>query len=290
MIKALFTSDLHGNEFKYEFLFENIVKHVPEAVFIGGDILIPFSKIKDQISGKSDSFLNDYLRVELLKLKERLRNKYPEIYVIMGNDDNKFSEEILDSKMFEGLLHYCHFKKLKFKNWEVVGYNFVPPTPFMNKDWEKFDVSRFVDVGCLAPFDGYHDPSIPEYDLKFSTIKEDFETLFDEVDTSKLILLAHTPPYKSKLDRADLDGVMVDHVPLDVYIGSIALQRLLEKQKFYLTLHGHVHESTRLTGDYQDTIGENLSMNGASEHNEASIILFDLENPTESTRLTKLKP
>ncbi len=289
MIRALLTSDLHGNKFKYNYLFEKIREIEPEVVFIGGDILLPFNSIRDAVSEKSDSFLCGFLKVELQKLKEEMGECYPEIFVIMGNDDNRISEEILLGDKFTGLLTYCHKKKIQFKNWIIVGYNFVPPTPFMNKDWEKYDVSRFVDVGCVAPEQGYHDSSITEYELKYTTIKEDFEELFDSCATERTILLSHTPPYQTKLDRADLDGKMIDYAPLDVNIGSIALKRLLENRKFYLTMHGHVHESTRITGEYTDTIGDNLAFQGASERDEACVISFDLDNPYDSIRITKTK-
>jgi len=32
----------------------------------------------------------------------------------------------------------------------------VPPTPFLLKDWEKYDVSAYVDPGCVSPEEGYH--------------------------------------------------------------------------------------------------------------------------------------
>ena len=48
---------------------------------------------------------------------------------------------------------------------------------------------------------------------------------------------------------------MIDHIPLDVHVGSIAIKRFIEAKQPMLTLHGHVHESTRLTGNWQQHIG-----------------------------------
>ena len=38
-MKCLFVSDFHGNKNRYSSLYKIIEKEIPEAVFIGGDIL-----------------------------------------------------------------------------------------------------------------------------------------------------------------------------------------------------------------------------------------------------------
>lgn len=40
------------------------------------------------------------------------------------------------------------------------------------------------------------------------------------------------------------------YAPMDVHVGSIALRRFIEARQPLLTLHGHVHESARLTGSW----------------------------------------
>ncbi len=45
---------------------------------------------------------------------------------------------------------------------------------------------------------------------------------------------------------------MVDHVPLDVHVGSIAIRRFIEARQPLAALHGHVHESARLTGAWRE--------------------------------------
>ena len=82
--------------------------------------------------------------------------------------------------------------------------------------------------------------------MKYGTIKEDLEALTGEADLARAVFLFHTPPHETKLDRAALDGKMVDHVPLDLHVGSIAVRRFIEARHPLLTLHGHIHESPRL--------------------------------------------
>jgi len=50
---------------------------------------------------------------------------------------------------------------------------------------------------------------------------------------------------------------------LDVHIGSIAIKRFIEDRQPYITLHGHVHESTALTANWKEYIGKTLAMNAA---------------------------
>ena len=99
-------------------------------------------------------------------------------------------------------------------------------------------------------------------------------------------MLFHSPPYQTLLDRAALDGKMIDHVPLDLHVGSIAIKRFIEERQPLITLHGHIHESSRLTGHWHEFIGSTLSVNGAWDGPELSLVSFDpLEPKTISRRI-----
>ena len=98
------------------------------------------------------------------------------------------------------------------------------------------------------------------------------------------MFLFHTPPHETKLDRAALDGKMVDHVPLDLHVGSIAVRRFIEARQPLLTLHGHIHESARLTGSWRDRIGRTHLFSAAHDGPELALVRFDLEHPEGATR------
>ena len=100
----------------------------------------------------------------------------------------------------------------------------------------------------------------------------------------KSIFLFHTPPYKTNLDRAALDGKMIDYVPLDVHVGSIAVKYFIEKQQPLVTLHGHIHESARITGCWKDKIGRTYCFSAAHDGPELALVSFDLENPAAAIR------
>jgi Icc-related predicted phosphoesterase len=69
-----------------------------------------------------------------------------------------------------------------------------------------------------------------------------------------------------------------------VNVGSIAIKKFIEKRQPMLTLHGHVHESTTLTGDWKDRIGNTICFNGATEKKNLSLISFYLSNISEAKR------
>ena len=72
----------------------------------------------------------------------------------MGNDDPRFEEAAILDAATQGIWEYIHNRKVEFKNFIVYGYANVPPTPFRLKDWERYDVSRYVDPGCIPPEEG----------------------------------------------------------------------------------------------------------------------------------------
>ena len=174
---------------------------------------------------------------------------------VFGNDDPRAEEESLAELERRWLLEHAHGRRIALGPHPVYGYACVPPTPFALKDWERYDVSRFVDPGCVSPEEGYRSVAVPEGETKWGTIAGDLEALVGAADVSSAVFLFHSPPHGTALDRAALDGQSVDHVPLDVHVGSIAIRRFIEARQPRLTLHGHVHESARLTGSWQDRIG-----------------------------------
>ena len=279
MKKCFFVSDLHGQKRRYKALFSKIKQEKPGAVFLGGDLLPSFG-----FRGESD-FLNDYLSQEFIALKTRLGSDYPRVFLILGNDDGKSQEEDLIRYMErEKIWEYIHNKSAQFGPYNIYGYAYVPPTPFLNKDWERYDISRYVDPGCIAPEDGWRSVEQPLNIIQYATIQADLNTLIGNNDLSNSILLFHTPPYKTNLDRADLDGKMIDHVPLDVHVGSIAVKNLLLDRQPLLTLHGHVHDSARLTGFWKEQLGETTALSAAHDGPELALVRFDPDHPLEASR------
>jgi Icc-related predicted phosphoesterase len=264
---SLFVTDLHGNQSRYDKLFEHIRGVQPANVFIGGD-MFPHR-------ANSNQFITERLKPDLDALHATLCERYPAIYLILGNDDPRSVEgELIELERRE-LCFYCHNRPIAVGSNTVVGYSFVPPTPFQLKDWERYDVSRYVDPGCTPPDEGELTVARTDQESKWSTIAGDLEKLSENLNIADTIFLFHSPPYDTPLDRAALDGKSFEGVPLDVHVGSIAISRFIEERQPLLTLHGHVHESTKLTGTWRHKIGRTHCFNGAHDGPELAVIRFD---------------
>jgi len=281
-VLCFFATDLHGSVHRYEKLFAAVRQEVPDAVLLGGDLL-PHSAGLGAAASASCDFITEVLLAHCMSLRGNLQDRYPKIFLILGNDDPRCEEEAVLAGHESGFWRYMHERGDSIADFHLYGYGCVPPTPFLLKDWERYDVSRYVPPGCVSPEEGYRTVGVPTNEVRWGTIQQDLEGLVDG-DAERAILLVHTPPADTPLDRASLDGKTIDHVPLDVHVGSIALRRFIEAKQPLLTLHGHVHESTRLTGKWMAQIGRTICINGAHDGPELSLVRFDPAAPAEATR------
>ncbi len=285
MANWFFVTDIHGSTERYRKLLKRIATDKPQAVLLGGDLL-PHGLARSSAAEQyPDDFVNDFLVVEFAKLKESMGGEYPRVLLILGNDDPRSEETAFIEAEESGIWEYANERLINVGDYKVYGYAYVPPSPFLLKDWEKYDVSRFVDPGCVSPEEGTRTIPIANREIKYATIKKDLEALEGIDDYGRTIFLFHTPPYKTKLDRAALDGKMVDHAPVDVYVGSIAVREFIENRRPLVTLHGHIHESARLTGDWQDRIEQTYMFSAAHDGPELAIVQFDPTNPSEAARM-----
>lgn len=281
---CLFCSDLHGQPDRYARLFRALESERPAGVFLGGDLLPGLSRAARGEPGPDGDFVEDVLAAGFGDLRRRLGATYPRVFVILGNDDGRAVEPALEEIEARGLWSYAHGRRLGFGGFDVYGYSFIPPSPFLLKDWERYDVSRYVDPGCVSPESGRRSVAIEPREARLATIRQDLDRLTAEADLSRAVFLFHVPPYRTKLDRAALDGRMVDHVPLDVHVGSIAVRRFIEARQPWLTLHGHVHESPRLTGSWRDRIDRTPMLSAAHDGPELALVRFDLDRPETASR------
>ncbi len=281
--RCLFVSDLHGREHRYGRLLDVIEQESPEAVFLGGDLLpSPFRAVSGE--RVAANFVADLFAPRLRHLRDVLGRRYPQIFLIMGNDDPRSEEPAFLAGDDEELWHYLHERSFVFHEHLIYGYACIPPTPFSLKDWERYDVSRFVDPGCLSPEEGFRTVPAPESSIRYGTIQDDLQRLAGHSDLQRAVFLFHSPPYQTSLDRAALDHRYVDHVPLDVHVGSVAIRRFIEQHQPWLTLHGHIHESARITGSWQQRIGNTFCFGAAHDGPELALVRFDLEHPEHATR------
>jgi Icc-related predicted phosphoesterase len=284
LTRCLFASDLHGRPTLYHHLFRTIERELPAGVFLGGDLLPSGLLPAPALDPERGDFIYDFLAAELQGLRDRLGPDYPRVYLILGNDDPRRAEAAILDVAGSGLWSYAHDRRWELADFDVYGYAFVPPTPFGLKDWERYDVSRYIPPGCSSPEEGWRSVPEPPHVTRYATIQKDLAKLAGDRALHRAVFLFHTPPHDTRLDRAALDGRSVDHVPLDVHIGSIAVRRFIEQRQPLLTLHGHVHESARLTGDWRDRIGSTVMLSAAHDGPELALVRFDPRQPEQAER------
>ena len=256
-MKVLYTSDLHGEIHLYQELLALSFSSSPEVIILGGDLLpsLPPNKQYDDMIPNQKAFIDQFL----FSFFKRILEVTPvqQIFLISGNWDlvyphifKKPSEKIVD------LNQRCYQLK---NRCELIGYPFVPPTPFRPKDYEKMDdleagwppqknpsyIRSFGQPDQLIPIDPYL------YLRERETIQEDLNRLPRPLDQKRAIYIMHSPPL----------GTHLDLIQGGESAGSRSIRTFIEKNHPLLTLHGHIHESPRLSGTYFDQIGGTLSVN-----------------------------
>lgn len=257
MFKLIFTSDLHGNKSLYERLAKKSSEKDIDAVVIGGD-LCPRggSTLKETVSMQ-----NDFLKRFMIPLFSKLDK---DVFLIMGNDDFRINEPILKDNNINKI-RYINKKAVEInKKFNIAGYGFVNPTPFRLKDWEKDEGVESVTPAPIFP------EEIRTAGKEGGTVKEDLEKLKLLSNPKNTIYTIHAPPFDTKLDM--IDG--------NTHVGSRAIRQFIEKEQPYLTLHGHIHESPRMSGSWKDKIGKTICINVGSSYprDKLNCVIIDLEN------------
>lgn len=275
-----FTSDLHGSISRYRKLLDRVQEERPSVLLLGGDLL---PSVPVEWGNTGEEFI-PHLYGQLEKLKTQMGTSYPKIYLILGNDDPRSEEALIMKGETQNLWVYVHNRRAELFGYSIYGYACIPPSPFFLKDWERYDVSRYVDPGCVSPEDGLHTVPVSRDEICYNTIQSDLNQLVKDTNLSRAIFLFHAPPYQTNLDIAALHGIVYEDVPLDEHVGSIAIRRFIESRKPHITLHGHIHESARLSGSWRIKLACTYSFSAAHDGEELALIRFDPQSPENATR------
>ena len=258
MTRLLFGSDFHGQRAAYDELVAQAAAIRPDAVVLGGDLL-PFPNLGEDPLDAQKNFVERGLRAIFTELKKL---EVP-VYAINGNDDWAAAVVDLEALAADGLVHWLHRTARPLSEagdgWMIAGLGLVPVTPFYMKDFDRKDhegwtpaieppMVKLTDRGPIR------DGALEEIYAR-PTLEEELAELGDKSDPTKTVYVVHTPPADCQLDV--IHGGQ--------HVGSRSLRRFLEVERPPLSLHGHIHESPKLSGSIQDTIGQTLSINpGAS--------------------------
>jgi Icc-related predicted phosphoesterase len=167
---------------------------------------------------------------------ERAEANGAHLYVIAGNDDPWFVDELLAAARH---LEFCDDRVVRVGEHEMVSCSYANPTPWNSP--------RELDEGALY---------------------ERLKRLAEQLEAPRrAIFNLHVPPYDSGLDTAtelddDLRPVYRGGQPVEIPVGSRAVQQIIEEYQPVLSLHGHIHESRGAA-----RIGDTLALNSGSEYN-----------------------
>jgi Icc-related predicted phosphoesterase len=268
---VVYTSDLHGNKELYAELFELAEKRRAQAVIIGGDMLPTGSSFQYSLL-EQKSFIFSYLEPEI----EGFLSKAPQatIYAMLGNYDWGASNTHLKNLERQGIISQLHGRRHALgDSYELIGYAHVPPTPFIIKDGERRDLQ--IDsteqqrcTACCSVGTKIIVVDPRQHFAQMKSIEEELEELPSARKSHNAVYVMHSPPFRTNLDRL-FDGR---------WIGSRAIRAFIENHQPYLTLHGHIHESSEISGRYWDRIGKTICINPGQSAEELYAVVFELED------------
>jgi uncharacterized protein len=289
-MKIFFASDLHGEIVLYRQTLEIAAHSSARALILGGDLLPTLQNTRryEEMIQEQRSFIRAFL---LPFFRKALKAQFQRIFLIPGNWDPAYPE--IFGEPLEGIVDLDR-KNFHFENgYELIGYPFVPPTPFRPKDYEKMDdlESPWPSQKNPSYIRSVKEPYVLEsvdpvaYLRGGGTIEEDLRKLPHAADMRKTVYVMHSPPL-----RTNLDVIHGGHS-----VGSRSIRGFIETFQPLLTLHGHIHEAPRLSGSYADQIGNTLCINpgqSLSEDEDGPIlqgVVFEIENPKGTLIHTCLK-
>lgn len=260
----LFTADVHGNQGQITAALKRAEQLGLDAIVFGGDIAPKEGNLEDGAHWKPNhktrnpeaqrSFYHNFM----IPIFSRYSRTGFDVFAMMGNDDFRVNMDILEEANASGKLRLLHDREYQLPNglW-IVGTSWVDITPFLNKDWEKHDTTVPDEdnkekrrIGYVADLNGgigqiVDFNSVPTTDSLKSHL---FGTIQSLSPPDRTIYVFHAPPYNTNLDQVIRDGQIV-------HLGSMAVRRYFEKIGGLLGLHGHIHETVAVSGEFQDNVG-----------------------------------
>jgi Icc-related predicted phosphoesterase len=254
MFRLLYVTDLHGWTGGYERIAAIAQEEGITTIVNGGDM---FPHGRDLISVQR-RFIEGYLGPFLERLVAagiaRSGASAMSYYGMLGNDDCRaVLPDWLDLVRTSPGLHDLTEGWLPLDDGLLTcGCNYIPDPPFRLKDWSVLDtrdyhrppqhpdplISRGDRLELVADVEAF---------LKARpTLDELLESIAERAaGWGRAIVVCHAPPR----------GTGLGNISAETDVGSAAVRAWIEKYQPLLTLHGHIHESPRITNIDTTKIG-----------------------------------
>lgn len=273
-----FASDLHGEKTRYSALAAFLEGEKPNALILGGD-LFPNSTDREKAIDYQKEFINRPFR----KFLQDASKLGIQVLLVLGNMDFSVVLNPVLALCREGLAISIHSAVTNLGGgFRVAGYPSTPPSPFKLKDFEKRDlagdpVPEGDETGLISTDSGILELDAADILGAGRSIEEDLEYILDGI-LKPFVLVTHTPPKDTLLDM----------IGSEAHVGSSAVRAAILKHGPALSLHGHIHESFKISGSMTDKIGDTLCVNPGKGHKKLCLALFESFDPAGTLRFAEL--
>ncbi len=205
---------------------------------------------------------------------------YVRVYAIPGNDDWRVVEQTL--REFPEVIVPTDKAYPLDDSFSIVGYPYVPITPFLFKDYEKWDDDHFPEfpanpaelesamiAHCLN-LEGYRSRGLERHTFRFDpgertdNISADMKKLVRLSDPRRTVYLFHCPPFGFFDFGISIHG--------RVRIGSRSIAQFIRQNNPWLTFHGHSHEAVSvMEGKFTFSLGESIGV-GVGAGNDPGVL------------------
>jgi len=262
-MKFLYVTDLHGNIWKLNLIFEIARSLKVKTVINGGDIL-PMGNLL-----KQDDFIVNFLDTYFKKFDSEKIN----LVNLLGNDDVAIFDDLFEKICNKYSYIFSNAQRIvKVEDYEFIGTNYVIDYPFALKDRCRMDDNEFIlprqfGKPVISTLKGwsYIDDWV-SYIKNLTTIEEELNNLIRPNDFQKTIYIIHNPPSNLGLDVCS-DGRRV---------GSKAVYNFIKKNQPLLTLHGHIHESPQMSGIWCSKIDNTICIQPGQSQQSQDFLIYVL--------------
>ncbi len=224
-VSFIFASDHHGDLMRMDALLKKGNGSGSPTIILGGDLF--------KTGWKNDgSSQEKFLREEVEPRFARYRGR---VLTIFGNNDwrsvaDRFSDLCPSIEPFEG-------KFVKLDDGTILaGLSYVPPTPFMMKDWERLErYGPNKERGEMNGFCSKEDGPVECTLIGGRTMADEIEDLGD---IGGKVIVSHGPPHGT---CADISG-------WKEHLGSMDLSKAITEMRPAAVLCGHIHEAPVSSG------------------------------------------
>jgi len=265
-MRFVYVTDLHGRMSNYEKALEAARNFGADLIVNGGDML-PKTGDGDFLENQRN-FMKS-LEEHLLK-SSSLGIRH---FAAYGNDDCMALLPALEDYDRRGLINRLDRQWMEHGGWHFIAFPWVPDTPFLLKDWCLLDHRGWKEPPQFGPPLLSTESGIEEAGISNESLLLKRETIEQKLSNppfaslpagpEKCIFVMHSPPAGSGLD-VTWDGRE---------IGSKAGREYIIRNRFKLSLHGHVHESPDETGLWASRIGDTLAINPGVNEKEAWVVV-----------------